>query len=132
VLRVLTALSDMGVTLAVDDFGTGYASLAYLTELPVDVVKIDQSFVRDLSDPHQMAVTRYSIELARTLGLETVAEGVEDPLTLDTLALLGCDLAQGYHFSRPLPLADFVDWLRTRPADVGTAGAEPSDDRSLV
>jgi diguanylate cyclase (GGDEF)-like protein len=132
VLRVLTALSDMGVTLAVDDFGTGYASLAYLTELPVDVVKIDQSFVRDLSDPHQMAVTRYSIELARTLGLETVAEGVEDPLTLDTLASLGCDLAQGYHFSRPLPLADFVDWLRPRPADVGTAGAEPSDDRSLV
>jgi EAL domain-containing protein (putative c-di-GMP-specific phosphodiesterase class I) len=114
VLRVLTALSEMGVTLSVDDFGTGYASLAYLTELPVDVVKIDQSFVRDLGDPHNLAVTRYSVELARTLGLETVAEGVEDPLTLDVLASLGCDLAQGYHFSRPVPLDELEDWLQDR------------------
>ena len=114
VLRVLHALSEMGVTLSVDDFGTGYASLAYLTELPVDVVKIDQSFIRDLSDAHNLAVTRYSIELARTLGLETVAEGVEDPLTLDMLHSLGCDLAQGYHFSGPLPVDDFARWIERR------------------
>lgn len=118
VLRVLTALSDMGITLSVDDFGTGYASLAYLTELPVDVVKIDQSFIRDLTDPHNLAVTRYSIELARTLGLETVAEGVEDPLTLDTLASLGCDLVQGYHFSRPLPPDEFRRWVEAHAAPV--------------
>ncbi len=124
VLRVLNALSEMGITLSVDDFGTGYASLAYLTELPVDVVKIDQSFIRDLSDPHNLAVTRYSIELSRTLGLVTVAEGVEDPLTLDTLHGLGCDLVQGYHFSRPLPLAELVVWLdgrdQDRPLDRGS------------
>lgn len=114
VLRVLNALSEMGLTLSVDDFGTGYASLAYLTELPVDVVKIDQSFIRDLSDPHNLAVTRYSVELSRTLGLGTVAEGVEDPLTLDVLATLGCDLAQGYHFSRPLPVEQFGPWLDER------------------
>lgn len=128
VRRVLDALSGMGVTLSVDDFGTGYASLAYLTELPVDVVKIDQSFIRDLSEPHNLAVTRYSIELARTLGLETVGEGVEDPLTLDVLHSLGCDLVQGYHFSKPLPPEQFAEWLEARVEDRPAAAPAGESD----
>jgi diguanylate cyclase (GGDEF)-like protein len=108
---VLRALSALGVTSSVDDFGTGYASIAYLTGLPISTLKIDQSFVRDLSDTGNLAVTQYSIELARTLGLTTVAEGVEDAATLRTLQDLGCDEAQGFFFARPTPAAECLAWI---------------------
>ena len=99
---------------SVDDFGTGYASIAYLTGLPISTLKIDQTFIFDLASPGNLAVTRYSIELARTLGLTTVAEGVEEEATLRILEDLGCDEAQGFFFARPAPAEECMAWMRAR------------------
>jgi diguanylate cyclase (GGDEF)-like protein len=111
---VLTALADLGVRSSVDDFGTGYASIAYLTGLPISTLKIDQSFILDLAKPGNLAVTRYSIDLARTLGFTTIAEGVEDEGNLRILEELGCDEAQGFFFARPTPADVCIEWIRTR------------------
>jgi diguanylate cyclase (GGDEF)-like protein len=103
----LTNLKDLGVRLAVDDFGTGYSSLAYLCRLPVDQLKIDNTFTPTIrTSTASLAVVRTIIELAHTLGLEAVAEGIEDRAQLDAIRGLGCDLGQGYHFARPLDAAD--------------------------
>jgi len=115
---VLHALAALGVRSSVDDFGTGYASIAYLTGLPISTLKIDQSFILDLAKPGNLAVTRYSIDLARTLGLTTVAEGVEDEANLRILTELGCDEAQGFFFARPTPPDACIAWIRARN-DVG-------------
>jgi diguanylate cyclase (GGDEF)-like protein/PAS domain S-box-containing protein len=102
-LAKLEALSAMGVRLAIDDFGTGYSSLAYLKRFPVDKLKIDQSFVRDLTDDKEdAAIVAAIIGLARTLGIDALAEGVETDAQLAMLAGLGCSKFQGYYFSRPL------------------------------
>jgi len=115
-LEVLTRLTALGVGLSVDDFGTGYSSLAYLKRLPVDEVKIDRSFVRDLAtDEADAAIVHSTVGLGRSLGLQVVAEGVEDRATWDLLARMGCDVAQGYYLSRPLPAAAVADWLRAAP-----------------
>jgi diguanylate cyclase (GGDEF)-like protein/PAS domain S-box-containing protein/excisionase family DNA binding protein len=115
-LEVLTRLAALGVGLSVDDFGTGYSSLAYLKRLPVDEVKIDRSFVRDLAtDEADAAIVHSTVGLGRSLGLQVVAEGVEDRATWDLLARMGCDVAQGYYLSRPLPAAAVADWLRAAP-----------------
>jgi EAL domain-containing protein (putative c-di-GMP-specific phosphodiesterase class I) len=99
----------IGVRLSVDDFGTGYSSLAYLKRLPVDEVKLDKSFVLNMtSDPDDPAIVRSTIELAHNLGLQLVAEGVEDQETLELLASLGCDLAQGFHLARPMSADDLA------------------------
>jgi diguanylate cyclase (GGDEF)-like protein len=111
---VLEALAALGVRVSVDDFGTGYASIAYLTSLPITTLKIDQSFILDLGAPGNLAVTRYSIELARTLGLSTVAEGVEDEASLHVLEELGCDEAQGYFFARPTSAVECFAWIQSR------------------
>jgi EAL domain-containing protein (putative c-di-GMP-specific phosphodiesterase class I) len=107
-VAVLQALADIGVKISVDDFGTGYASFAYLTRLPVHQVKIDKSFVglMDVS-PNDAAVVRSVIELGRDLGITVVAEGVETEQQLLTLRHLGCAVAQGYHIGVPMPSADF-------------------------
>jgi diguanylate cyclase (GGDEF)-like protein len=107
-VAVLEALADIGVKISVDDFGTGYASFAYLTRLPVHQVKIDKSFVglMDVS-PNDAAVVRSVIELGRDLGITVVAEGVETESNLQTLRRLGCAVAQGYHIGVPMPSADF-------------------------
>ncbi len=110
---VLEALAELGVRSSVDDFGTGYASIAYLTGLPISTLKIDQSFVSDLSAPGSLAVARYTIELARTLGLATVAEGVETAESLELLRALGCDEVQGYFFARPQPAAECIAWMQS-------------------
>ncbi|MDA0184604.1 EAL domain-containing protein [Solirubrobacter phytolaccae] len=100
----LTRLSQIGLTLSVDDFGTGYSSLANLKRLPVDVIKIDKSFVMEMAvDASDAAIVRSTIELAHNLGLRVVAEGVESEDAWRHLEALGCDLAQGYYLSRPLP-----------------------------
>ena len=115
----LRALHDLGVSVAVDDFGTGYASLDVVTTLPVDVVKIDQTFVlRMLDDDEALAVVRFAIDLARAMGLRTVAEGVETEAIAACLHDLGCDAVQGYLVSRPLPGEEFLRWLRSRSAAV--------------
>lgn len=109
---VLTQLHDAGIHIAIDDFGTGYSSLAHLKRLPVDAIKIDKSFVRDMghSDPDAF-IARSVVELGHNLGIEVVAEGVEDQPTFDMLAQFHCDLAQGYLISRPLPFGQLLRWL---------------------
>ncbi|HEY4331070.1 MAG TPA: EAL domain-containing protein [Ilumatobacteraceae bacterium] len=120
--ETLNQLRAMGVSLAVDDFGTGYASIGYLTTLPVDVLKIDMSFVRKLfSDSRAAAVIRFSIDLARHLGLLVVAEGVEDEHTLAELHRLGCDIAQGYLIAKPMPAAELLGWISRWQAAVVSA-----------
>ena len=111
--EVLTRLAHLGVGISVDDYETGYSSLAYLKRLPVEEIKIDRSFVREMRQHEANAVIVAStISLAHNLGLHVVAEGVEDGATWDALAAMGCDVVQGYYLSSPLP-ADAVDpWLR--------------------
>ena len=110
--RVLTELADMGVTLSIDDFGTGYSSLAYLRDLPVHQLKIDRTFVQDMGrDSDDEVIVRAVVDLARNLGLGTIAEGVEDLRTWDQLSRLGCESAQGYFLARPMDPARFWVWL---------------------
>jgi len=109
--RVLTDLAEMGLTLAIDDFGTGYSSLAKLRELPVTQLKIDREFVMDMgNDVDDAVIVRSVIDLADNLGLQTVAEGVEDAATWEQLTALGCDSAQGYFLARPMDAERFDQW----------------------
>jgi len=110
--QVLERLSAMGIRLSIDDYGTGYSSLAYLKRVPVDEIKIDRSFVMNMCDDEDDAtIVRSTIDLGRNLGLEVVAEGVETEEVWSRLEKLGCTLAQGYYLSRPLPAAEFRTWL---------------------
>ena len=115
--EVLDALRPLGLQIAVDDYGTGYCALAYLRDLPIDELKIDRSFIALVTaDPRSAAIVRSTIELAHALDLKVVAEGVEDQDALDALAAFGCDYAQGYHFSRPLPGDAFAASTAVRAA----------------
>jgi diguanylate cyclase (GGDEF)-like protein len=110
---VLQTLSDAGVRITIDDFGTGFSSLANLRQLPVQEIKIDRSFVRDMAiDPDDEIVVRAVVDLAHRLGLTTVAEGVETEECLEQLRAIGCDAAQGYLIAQPMPAADVEQWLR--------------------
>jgi diguanylate cyclase (GGDEF)-like protein/PAS domain S-box-containing protein len=114
-VEALCALDRLGVTLAVDDFGTGYSSLGYLKRFPVSELKLDQSFVRDLSDdPEDRALASAVVRIGQSLKLSVVAEGVETAEQLAFLQEEGCDVAQGYHFARPMPAADLSNWLLGR------------------
>jgi diguanylate cyclase (GGDEF)-like protein len=116
VQRMLTRLSKHGVRLAVDDFGSGYASLSHLKQLPVDVLKIDKSFVQNVgSKEEDDAIVRSTIELAHSLGIRVVAEGVETEETLSRLVALGCDMAQGFCLSQPVPADELTQWLAATP-----------------
>src|SRR5690242_655843 len=119
----LDRLSQIGLTLSVDDFGTGYSSLANLKRLPVNVIKIDKSFVMEMAvDASDAAIVRSTIDLAHNLGLRVVAEGVESEDAWRHLEALGCDYAQGYFLSRPLPADAATRLIRER----GTAREEPT------
>ncbi|MBD0348031.1 MAG: EAL domain-containing protein, partial [Thermoleophilia bacterium] len=122
-MTVLGRLNEMGVKLSIDDFGTGYSSLAYLKRLPVDAVKIDKSFVMGMAgDGNDGAIVRSTIDLARNLGLFVIAEGVEDKETWSELRDLGCDLAQGFLISKPLPAQQVTAFLTERRARAEAAG----------
>ena len=124
-LDSLQGLKQLGVRLALDDFGTGYSSLAYLTQLPIDTLKIDRSFVDKLGESGQSrAVVRSITALAQALGLSTIAEGVETREQLDSLRSLGCDEVQGYFYARAMPAAELHAWWR------GFDGATPASMRS--
>ncbi|HLM07886.1 MAG TPA: EAL domain-containing protein [Blastococcus sp.] len=111
-MEVLQRLRDLGVRLSIDDFGTGYSSMAYLRRLPVDELKIDRSFVLGMCTSQQDAVlVRTAIDLGHNLGLTVVAEGVEGPEHVDALRALGCDIAQGFHYARPMPAARVSELL---------------------
>jgi diguanylate cyclase (GGDEF)-like protein len=116
VTAVLAALKEIGVTIALDDFGTGYSSLAHLSMMPLDVLKIDQTFVRNMmTNPKDAVIVRSTVELARSLGLTTVGEGVEDGLTWAQLRTLGCDTIQGNIISRPKPALELTQYLQCLP-----------------
>lgn len=109
----LTRLSEMGVHLSIDDFGTGYSSLNYLKRLPIDTLKVDQSFIRDVSsDPDDAIIVQATIAMAQNMNLRVVAEGVMTVAQLDFLALHHCDEIQGFYFSKPLPADDIEQLLR--------------------
>ncbi len=117
--EILGELRRLGIRLAVDDFGTGYSSLAYLRELPIDELKLDRSFVQPMADdPRAAAIVRSTIDLAHSLGMTMVAEGVEDEHTASQLSLATCDTLQGFHFSEGLPALELEEWMdgRDRPA----------------
>ena len=113
---VLAELAAIGVTIALDDFGTGYSSLGYLDQLPIDVVKIDRSFIADVVDGNEeKPVVAAAIAMASSLRLGVVAEGVEGPAHVELLHRLGCRRAQGYHFGRPVPAAAFAALVADHP-----------------
>ncbi len=112
-MEIITELSSMGIKFSIDDFGTGYSSLSYLQRLPVDEIKVDKSFVINMeTDKNNAMIVRSVIELAHNLGLKVTAEGVESKEVMDRLVSLGCDQAQGYFISRPIPQEEIAEWLR--------------------
>jgi EAL domain-containing protein (putative c-di-GMP-specific phosphodiesterase class I) len=111
-VSMLSMLRDKGVRVAVDDFGTGYSSLSYLRKFPLDALKIDKSFVRQITTiPDETAIVRAIINMGRSLDLQVIAEGVETKDQLDFLSAYGCDEAQGYYFSKPVPPQQFATLL---------------------
>lgn len=109
-LKVLEEIKDMGVTIALDDFGTGYSSFSYLTKLPIDVLKIDRSFILDVcTNPKEKCMVEGIIRLAHQLGIQVVAEGVEEEEQVEYLKAIFCDFVQGYYFSRPKPFNEIID-----------------------
>lgn len=124
VLEAVQRLKAHGLQLSIDDFGTGYSSLSYLKRFDVDTLKIDRSFVSEMAaDPNDAVLVRTIIQMARSLNLRTIAEGIEDELQLAFLRLQYCDVGQGYYFSRPLPADKFALYLASAPTEVATSGS---------
>ncbi len=132
-IELLERLNSMGVRLSVDDFGTGYSSLSYLKRLPVHEVKIDRSFVTNLlRNDEDFAIVRSIVDLGNNLGLDVVAEGVEDQKTWDLLADFGCTRVQGWHLARPMPIAQLRGWLHDRDAEQNVSAALIPDPRTAT
>lgn len=124
-LNVLKLIDHLGIAIAIDDFGTGYSSLAYLKQLPVKEIKIDSSFIFNMcTEKDDEAVVKTAINLGHDLGIEVVAEGIEDQDTLERLSSLSCDKIQGYHLARPMPLSQFRVWLYSYNTMVERLGSE--------
>jgi diguanylate cyclase (GGDEF)-like protein len=125
-VHTLAGLKSLGVHFAVDDFGTGYSSLSYLKRFPLDTIKVDRSFIDGLgTNPDDSSIVAAIVGLGRALGLTVLTEGVETALQLDELHALGCDLAQGYHFDRPLSAGKLVERLAARGAHAGNGHPGP-------
>jgi EAL domain-containing protein (putative c-di-GMP-specific phosphodiesterase class I) len=124
--ETMTALADLGLRLAIDDFGTGYSGLTYIRNLPVHEVKLDQSFVRQMEhNEHDMLIVKSTVELVKGLGHKVIAEGIETEQVRDLLRSLGCDIGQGYYWSKPLPAADLEAWAKDHRPKAGDAGGAP-------
>jgi EAL domain-containing protein (putative c-di-GMP-specific phosphodiesterase class I) len=125
----MNQLKGVGLVLALDDFGTGYSSLSQLKGLPLDNLKLDQSFVRGLPhDRDDLAICTAVIAMGQALGLKVIAEGVETTEQLEVLRRLGCDVGQGYLFARPLPAPQFMDFVQRHGGMEVTAFAALGDD----
>jgi diguanylate cyclase (GGDEF)-like protein len=132
-LRTLHQIRARGVHISVDDYGTGRASLSYIRDLPITELKLDRSFLEGVPhDTHNAAIVRSTIELAHSLDLPLVAEGVEDIEALEWLSLLGCDVGQGYHISRPMPIDMLRSWLLARSAPTKEPDVEPTRSLRVV
>ncbi len=128
-IDVLQRFRETGVGIAIDDFGTGHSSLSYLTRLPATELKVDKSFVAAMAtDPASRTVVRSIVELGHSLGLEVLAEGIESLDVADDLRAMGCELGQGYLFSRALPADDFRAWMdrHARPEQQGAVAPLPA------
>jgi EAL domain-containing protein (putative c-di-GMP-specific phosphodiesterase class I) len=125
----LTELKRLGVRLAMDDFGTGYSSLSYLSRFPVDILKMDRSFLHEGATPEQSGLASAVVALGQTLALEVVAEGIEAHEQWTSLRDLGCDHGQGFYFARPMDVDSALEYLTTAfRADGLAAGASPVAD----
>jgi EAL domain-containing protein (putative c-di-GMP-specific phosphodiesterase class I) len=121
-IRVLDAIQSRGIRLAIDDFGTGYSSMSLMKQFPIDTIKIDRSFVRDLAeDPEDQAIAQAIISMGKALGMTVVAEGVETSEQQEFLRSHACDEMQGYLFSRPLPPRDLAELLRPAATVIGVS-----------
>jgi len=113
VIKILNQLQELGITIAIDYFGTGYSSLSYLKQFPIDVIKIDRSFIKDINgDDEEAVIANTIVTLAHGLGCRVLAEGVENIVQSNYMRDQGCDLVQGYYYSKPLPVKEFEDLLR--------------------
>ncbi|MEV6925008.1 EAL domain-containing protein [Dactylosporangium sp. NPDC051485] len=129
-LQMLNQLHELGVRLSIDDFGMEYSSLGRLKDLPVHELKIDRSFVSAVrARGKELAIARSIIELGHSLGLEVVAEGVEDQETWTELELLGCDILQGFYIAKPMPADNMLGWLATWPRPRGLAAVGTGDSQ---
>jgi len=127
-LETVEHVRRLGFVVSIDDFGTGYSSLGYLAALPVNAVKIDRQFVTPMTTDHRReAIVRATIALGHDLGFEVVAEGVEDREVYELLGALGCDVAQGFHIARPMPLADVSGWLQEWDPAIAAVGRRKID-----
>jgi EAL domain-containing protein (putative c-di-GMP-specific phosphodiesterase class I) len=116
---LLRELKSLGLSISLDDFGTGHSSLAYLKELPVDTIKIDQAFIRCLAkDPADVNMVQAMISMSNGLGIKTIAEGVEDHEAFSILKRMGCDIGQGYYFCRPKPVEEITLLLKSAQAEI--------------
>jgi EAL domain-containing protein (putative c-di-GMP-specific phosphodiesterase class I) len=130
-VRVIARLRQLGVATSIDDYGTGYSSLAYLRRLDVDELKIDRSFIKGLAgSPESALIVRSTIDLARNLGLRVIAEGVESPAEWALLEEMGCDSVQGFFLGRPMPADDLLAWIakwrETHPGSVDIDTTAPA------
>jgi EAL domain-containing protein (putative c-di-GMP-specific phosphodiesterase class I) len=133
VIDTLQHMRKMGLWLSIDDFGTGQSSLAYLKNLPVNEIKIDKTFVRNMSeDPNDTIIVQSVIELAHKLGLKTVAEGVENRKTKDMLRHFKCDAAQGYYLSKPISPLELNAWLRNQEKGQSQQIKVPKDETTWI
>ena len=118
VSEIMHACVDLGLSFALDDFGTGYSSLTYLRRLPTDMIKIDQTFVRDmLDDSEDLAIVEGIVGLAKSFNLKVVAEGVETYAQGELLQKIGCTFAQGYGIAKPMPAEDILQWAKNWPSN---------------